>query len=90
MARRTQKYALGGGTAVALVGLALLIASFAVLVNGSDGLLAVNGPPFLFIAAVLALRIGALMSERYLCSACGEFVARTTTQCPACDERLFG
>ena len=90
MARRTQRYAFGGGTAVALVGLALLIASFAVLMIGSDGVLAINGPPFLFIAAVLTLRIGMLMSERYLCSACGESVARTTTQCPACEEPLFG
>jgi hypothetical protein len=90
MAQRTQKYALGGGTAVALVGLALLIASFAILVDGSDGLLAINGPPFLFIAAMLALRIGVLMSERYLCSTCGVRVTRSSSHCPGCDEPLFG
>jgi hypothetical protein len=90
MAQKTQRYAFGGGTAIALVGLALLIASFAVLMDGSDGLLAINAPPLLFISAVLALRIGVLMSERYGCSACGESVARTTTQCPACEEPLFG
>ena len=90
MARRTQKFQLGGGTAIALLGLTLLIASFGMLLDRSGSVLAINGPPLLFISAVIVLRIGALMSERYLCSACGERVARTTMQCPACGEPFFG
>ena len=90
MAQRTQKFQLGGGAAIVLIGAALLVASFAMLLDGSDSAVAVNGPPLLFISALLALRIGVLMSEHYLCSACGERVARETKQCPACEELLFG
>ena len=90
MAQRTQKFRLGGGTAIALLGLALLIASFGMLSDRSGSVLATNGPPLLFISALVVLRVGVLMSERYLCSACGERVARTAMQCPACDEQLFG
>jgi hypothetical protein len=90
MAQRTQKFRLGSGTAIALLGLALLVASFGMLLDRSGSVLAINGPPLLFISALIVLRIGALMSERHLCSACGERVARTTMQCPACDEPLFG
>jgi hypothetical protein len=90
MARRTQKFELGRGTAIALLGLTLLVASFGLLLDGSGSVLAINGPPLLFIAAVVVLRIGVLMSERYLCSACGERVARTTMQCPTCEAPLLG
>jgi hypothetical protein len=90
MAQRTQKFQLGGGAAIALIGLTLLVASFAMLMDGSGSAAAINGPPLLFISAIVTLRVGMLMSERYLCSACGEPVARTTTQCPGCDEPLFG
>jgi len=52
-----------------LLGLALLVCSVAASFDGSGGALAVNGPPLLFIGALVVLRIGVLMSERYLCSA---------------------
>ena len=90
MARRVQKYQFGGGAVLALLGLGLLVCSVALPFVTTQSTLASNGPPLLFICAVIALRIGFLISERYLCSACGERVAHTSTQCPACDEPLVG
>ena len=90
MAQRMQKFQFGGGVFIALLGLALLVCSEAASFDGSGSALAVNGPPLLFIGALVVLRIGVLMSERYQCSACGEPIARTSTQCPSCDEPLVG
>jgi hypothetical protein len=90
MAQRMQKFQFGGGAVIALVGLALLASSLAFLLSGADTPITINGPPLLFIGALIVLRIGVLMSERYLCSACGEHIERTSTQCPSCDEPLAG
>ena len=68
----------------------LLVCSFAFLLGGADTPMAINGPPLLFIGALIVLRIGVLMSERYLCSACGERIERTSTECPTCEEPLVG
>jgi len=64
MAQRMQKFQFGGGVFIALLGLALLVCSVAASFDGSGGALAVNGPPLLFIGALVVLRIGVLMSER--------------------------
>ena len=88
MAQRMQKFQLGSGAVIALLGLVLLVCSFAFLLDGADTPIAINGPPLFFIGALIVLRIGVLMSERYLCSACGERIERTSTQCPTCEEPL--
>ena len=90
MAQRVQRLRFGLGTVVVALGVALLVASFAAFLDGTGSTLAINGPPLLFVSAVIVLRIGVLMSERRLCSACGEPIERMLTQCPSCDEALPG
>ena len=90
MAQRVHEYRFGGGALIALLGLGLLACSVLLFLDGTESTVAINGPPLLFIAALIVFRVGVLASERFLCSACGERVARTSTQCPGCDEPLAG
>ena len=87
MAQRRRAFAFGGGFVVALAGCVLLVASFVVFVRraGHDARV-LDLAPLLFLGALLALRVGVLMSERYSCSACGERVRLACVRCAGCDE----
>ena len=88
MTRQLQKLYFVGGLLIALIGVLLLIGSFAVLLHntGRDG--AFDSAPLLFIAALVAVRVGVLMCERHLCSDCGRRIERAWKLCPGCDEPI--